>query len=500
MSERERKRLLVVTPEITYLPEGMGNMANRLRAKAGGLADVTASLVTALDNRGVDVHVALPHYRQMFNVDVGQFISDELRIYKSKLPEERIHLAEDRIFYYRDRVYDGSPFTNLKLALAFQREVINNIIPRVRPDLIHCNDWMTGLLPAAASRQGIRSLFTVHNIHTVKATLASVEEVGIDTREFWRHCYYDRPPTRFEEVYNQVGVDMLATGIWSADAINTVSPSFLAEVVRGEHDFVTPSVRATLRHKVSGNAATGVLNAPDPSYAPEADEVIVTNYGPDDALAGKRANKLYLQEYLGLAIDGDAALAFWPSRLDPSQKGCELLTHILFQLTERYRHFQLVLVASGAYQPHFHEIVAHHDLHRRVSVCSFHEKLARLAYAASDFVLMPSRFEPCGLPQMIGARYGTLPIARATGGLKDTVAHLDVSADAGNGFVFETYDHQGLAWAIDQAMQFHSLPPEPKARQLARVMRDAAARFTHEVCAERYLAIYRQLLGIPAPA
>ena len=134
-------RILVVTPEITSLPAGMSVMGGYLRAKAGGLADVSAALVGALFRQGADVHVALPHYRRMFHIDVGNPINDELRIYMSNLHNSRIHLAEDRIFYYRDSVYstyDGDTFMQ---SLAFQREVINNIIPQVKPDLIHC---MTG--------------------------------------------------------------------------------------------------------------------------------------------------------------------------------------------------------------------------------------------------------------------------------------------------------------------------------------------------------------------
>ncbi|MDD4173510.1 MAG: glycogen/starch synthase, partial [Kiritimatiellae bacterium] len=179
-TDNRKPRILIVTPEITYLPSGMGNMACRLTAKAGGLADVSASLVAALFDLGADVHVALPHYRRMFHVEVGQLISDELRVYKSRLPDTRIHLAEDRCFYYRDTVYSYSQNENPKLALAFSREVINNIIPTVQPDLIHCNDWMTGLIPGAARRMGIPCLFTVHNIHTHHLTLAQIEDSGID--------------------------------------------------------------------------------------------------------------------------------------------------------------------------------------------------------------------------------------------------------------------------------------------------------------------------------
>ena len=150
--KKKNPRILVVTPEITYLPEGMGNMANHLKAKAGGLADVSASLVSALYRQGADVHVALPDYRQLFNISVNHLVSKELRMYLAGLTDNRVHLAEDRIFYYRDRVYSSYNAESMLVALAFQREVINNIKPKDNPDLIHCNDWMTGLIPGMARR------------------------------------------------------------------------------------------------------------------------------------------------------------------------------------------------------------------------------------------------------------------------------------------------------------------------------------------------------------
>ena len=209
-TKRRNPRILIVTPEITYLPAGMGNMDNHMTAKAGGLADVSASLVSALFNEGADVHVALPHYRKMFHVDVGNLIDKELMVYKAVLPETRIHLAQDRLFYYRDTVYSSYSEDNPKLALAFQREIINNIIPTVRPDLIHCNDWMTGLIPAAARRLGIPCLFTVHNIHTQEVTLERIENTGIDAAEFWQNLYFMRQPYNYEETRSTNKVDLLA--------------------------------------------------------------------------------------------------------------------------------------------------------------------------------------------------------------------------------------------------------------------------------------------------
>lgn len=207
-------RILIVTPEITYLPHGMGNMADRMTAKAGGLADVSSSLVAALYELGADVHVALPHYRRMFHIEVGNFISEELRVYQSKLPDSRVHLAEDRVFYYRESVY-GYEQDNTRIALAFQREVINNIIPLVAPDLIHFNDWMTGLVPAMARRLNIPCLFTVHNIHTHHSTLAEIEDRGIDGAAFYKHLYYSRQPVSYEESRGNNPVDLHASGIFA---------------------------------------------------------------------------------------------------------------------------------------------------------------------------------------------------------------------------------------------------------------------------------------------
>lgn len=496
---REKPRVLIVTPEITYLPSGMGNMTNAMRAKAGGLADVSASLVAALFELGADVHVTLPHYRRMFHIDVGRLINDELMRYKSKLPGDRIHLAEDRVFYYRDQVYNAYTPDDAKLAMAFQREVINNIVPRVRPDLIHCNDWMTGLVPAAARRLDIPCLFTVHNIHTYEVLLSAVEDAGIDAAEFWHQLYFKWPTGRYEDTRDANPVDMLCSGIFAAHFINTVSPTFLNEVVDGCHDVVPPNMRYEVAQKKLCGCATGILNAPDDSYDPRRDPFLKRTYNESSFVEGKALCKRELQERTGLRVDPDAPLFFWPSRLDPVQKGPQLLTQILYATLEAHKdvNMQLLLVANGAYQVHFHEIVRHHALEDRVAVCDFDEGLSHLGYAASDFMLMPSLFEPCGLPQMISAIYGSLPIVHDTGGLHDTVMHLDAAADTGNGFVFETYDNGGLRWAIDRAMDFYRLPAGVRCAQIARIMRASHERFNHRVTAGRYFEIYEAMLRRP---
>ncbi|MGI6495501.1 MAG: glycogen synthase [Kiritimatiellia bacterium] len=474
-------------------------MANQLNAKAGGLADVSASLVAELYGLGADVHVALPHYRRMFHMDVGQLISNELRVYTTRLADSRIHLAEDRCFYYRDTVYSSCAEENPRLALAFQREVVNNIIPTVNPDLIHCNDWMTGLVPGAARRLGIPCLFTIHNIHTQHLLLSQAEDAGIDMAEFWRYLYYSRIPYNYEETRESNPVDLLVSGVFAAHFINTVSPTFLREIADGIHSFVPDNLREQIVNKIGADCAEGILNAPDPSYNPATDEALKRRYTPADVLAGKRANKVAFQKKVGLEVNPDAPLFFWPSRLDPMQKGPQLLTDILYRLVSAYdaQGLQIAVVANGSHQGAFHRVVRMHDLRRRVAVCDFQENLSRLGYASSDFTLMPSLFEPCGLPQMIGALYGSMPIVHDTGGLHDTVDHFDAAKDTGNGFVFRHYDSNGLFWAIAQAMEFYALPAEQRAAHLARIMGDGLARFNHTVCAKAYIDIYERMLQRP---
>jgi ADP-glucose type glycogen/starch synthase len=483
-------RILVVTPEITYLPDGMGNLAQRLSAKAGGLADVSASLVKALHDLGADVHVALPNYRRMFHLDVASVFDNEFQKVSRTLPEQRIHLAEDRVFYHRSSVYGAE---NHLIALAFQREVINHTIPQVRPDLIHCNDWMTGLIPAVARRHGIPCLFTVHNIHSEHLTLAQIEDRGIDAADFWQHLYYRRAPWNYEESRSSNPVDLLASGIFAADHVNTVSPTFLEEIVGGGHAFIPDAIRHELRGKKHSDCATGILNAPDAVFDPATDPYLAHHYGPADHAEGKRLNKLEFQRRLGLRQDPDVPLFFWPSRLDPVQKGCQLLTEILYRLVSDHR-MQVAVVASGSFQKHFHAIVRMHGIHDRVAVHDFNEELSHLGYAASDFIFMPSSFEPCGLPQMIAPKYGSLTIAHDTGGLHDTVEPLDLAAGRGNGFLFRYFDAAGLRWATEEALRFHALPADERAAQLARVMRESAARFNHEATAAAYIKRYEEML------
>ena len=278
-----------------------------------------------------------------------------------------------------------------------------------------------------------------------------------------------------------------------------MSPRFLWEITQGWHSVVPDSVRRELTSKANAGCARGVLNAPDPSYNPATDEMLAANYSAADHMAGKAANKRSFQEQMHLDVNPHAPLFLWPSRLDPVQKGPQLFTDILHKLVDDYRDrpLQVAVVANGPHQAHFHDIVRKFDLYSRVAVVDFDEKLSHLGYAAADFMIMPSLFEPCGLPQMISPLYGTLPIVHATGGLWDTVHHLDMDNNTGNGFRFEIYGAAGLRWAIDSALAFHAQPEAVRAAHISRIMQESAVEFSHETCARQYFDIYESMLKRP---
>ncbi len=430
---KRRPRVLLVTPEISESMILATNGKHAPCVKAGGLADVSALLMDSLTDAGADVHVALPHFRSLFEPGPNGH-------------SKRLHLCKDREFYYRKSVYDGCNHSNLRAALAFQRDVIHYVMPRIRPDIVHCHDWMTGPVPAAARGMGIPSIFTMHNLHDETTNLAHIEDRGIDSAGFWSHLYYSRYPYSYEETRDRNPVSMLASGILAADRVNTVSPTFLEELSIGGRN--TPwQVGDAIRGKISAGHASGILNSLPDRRSPGNDRAIYRNFGPADHAQGKRANKLEFQRILGLEENADAPMLFWPSRLDPVQKGCQLLAEILQKLVTDYWEdgLQVVFIADGPFSRHFEDISDIGGLHRRVAVRRFHEPLSCLGFAASDFTLMPSSFEPCGLAQMIGLRYGSLPVAHRTGGPPDTISQLDTGADSGNGFLFETHDAGGLS-------------------------------------------------------
>lgn len=254
----------MVTPEVAYLPHQLGAGSECISAKAGGLGDVSAALIDELQHRGIDVHVALPNYREFFDECLSKTLQEGEGVMRPVLPEDRLHLAEDHAIARRQIIYSGEGDENIRFALSFQREVINNIMPRAAPDVVHCHDWMTGLVPAAAKTMGIPSLFSVHNIHTMDILLTELEERGIDPTPFWQQLYYRDMPGDYAQTKGGNPLDPLVSGAFAADTVSVVSPTFLTEIISGVHDFIPPHFRDVLLSKWEAGMSKGIINAPPP--------------------------------------------------------------------------------------------------------------------------------------------------------------------------------------------------------------------------------------------
>ena len=334
-SQRRNPRILVVTPEVTFVPHGMGPVSRSISARAGGLGDICAAQIHALYEGGVDVHLAMPNYRNVFKINAQRMPAVDIHSRRRELPERRIHLAQDRSFFYHPKLFLTTDWENIRIALAFQREVINRIIPEVQPDLIHCYDWMTGLIPAMARRNGIACLFTLYRLESPKLLLATIEERGIDAASFWQHCFYARMPVNYPETRHTNPLDLLASGVFAAGLTNGLSQTFLDALTDARSDLVEPLLKAELQHKRRAGTLCAVAPAPDPSFNPTTDRTLMRPYGPDSHYAGKLFNKLHLQETLNLRMDSTAPVCFWPTRLDGSRAGCRLMADTLAMVLER---------------------------------------------------------------------------------------------------------------------------------------------------------------------
>ena len=512
--------ILIATPEIVYLPPNMGALANAITTgDGGGLSDISAALVAELDKQGVNVHVTLPEYQNLFK-DLARITNREYAILRSRMKDRsRIYPITDDIFKIAHKVYDDQTADldniNLRRANAFMRGVISRLLPNLKADhkhiLVHCNDWMTGLIPAAAKSLGIRSLMTFHNVFTTHQKPSGLRKHSIDIRPFYKHLIFgEEPGSKFRYYKTMVKadehIDFMTSGLYAADFINTVSPTFLKEMVNGyykEHHIMSEFMREIIIRRDEEKCAKGILNAPMSHADPRKDPHIPQKYGflaePDkniaDIMAGKAENKAVFQRDMGLIENTAAPIFYWPSRIASPQKGFELVLEILPELMKKYHDsgLQIAVVANG--EPGLvRQIVEMQERHPgRVCYHPFSRALSQRGMAGSDFVLMPSLYEPCGTPQVVGQLYGTPPIVRKTGGLADTVKHLSQNGIDGSGFVFEDYDSGGFQFAIAEAMRFYRMPEPFRTKVLQRIMKEAADKFSIETTAKRYIDLYEEI-------
>lgn len=492
-------RILVVTPEVTFLPTGMGSASGTISARAGGLGDICAAHIHMLLELGVDVHLAMPNYRNLFKTNAKRVAGIDIHKHRQALPESRLHLAEDRSFYYHPRLFLSTDWENIRIALNFQREVINRIIPEVRPDLIHCYDWMTGLIPPMARSMGIRCLFTMYRMDSPRLLMSTIEDRGVDAASFWHHCFFGRMPVNYQETRETNPIDLLTSGLFASHLAHTLSQTYLDTVIDDRNNHAGGWLKVELQNKRTAGCLHAVAPAPDASFNPATDRTLMRPYGPDTHFAAKLHNKLYIQELLHLPMDSSAPLCFWPTRLDAARPGSRLMADILPEVLERYREqrLQIVFVADGDLQEQMRALIRRQHLEDRAAVCDFDARLYRLAYAGAEFVLMPLYLDPCALPCKIGQRYGALPVGHDAGAIHDCVEDLRPQDNCGSGFLFKHFDAAGFFWAMDQAMAFYQQPCAVRAAQVTRIMAQSLVRFAPEETARQMVDLYNRALERP---
>lgn len=462
--------------------------------KTGGLADVNAALPAALRALGADVRLLLPAFPAITRAAtdlqaVAQFTAPlaatKLRVLRGTLDGVPAYLIEAEKLFARD----GNPYVDaagqdwpdnhLRFALLgwVAARFADGSIDGWRPDIVHAHDWHAGLAPAyLAARGGDRpgSIFTVHN-------LGFHGEFPAET--FGALAL----PENFFSIYGLEfygKVNFMKAGLHYADRITTVSPSYAREIQQAEFGF---GMDGLLRSR--SGVLTGILNGVDPAHwNPQTDPHITAHYGTADA-AGKRACKTALRSELGLT-QGDGPVFGIVSRLT-AQKGIDLVLEALPAMLAGGG--QLVVLGSGeaALEKQLRAMATAHR--GAVSVCiGYDEALAHRIIAGSDVVLVPSRFEPCGLTQLYALAYGSLPLVRRVGGLADTVCDVSpahVAAGSATGFVFAEATAAGLRDALQRVLVAWR-EPKSWARLRANAMRQD---FGWAASARRYLELYREL-------
>lgn len=426
--------------------------------KTGGLADVAYALPKYLKALGIDVRIVIPKYKNMKSIDrYGMYFkkwftvpvgwrTQYCGIFESEVDGVQYYFIDNEYYFLRDTFYghydDGERFAFFDRAVLMMLKEIN-----WKPDVIHSNDWQTGMIPVLYKLQyekedfykNIKNLYSIHNI---------LFQGNFDPKilgELFGYSY---------DAYNNLSVELhgavsfMKSGINYSDRISTVSNTYAEEIKTPEYG---ERLDGLLRSRAKD--LWGIINGIDYDiYNPERDSIIYKNYNKNN-LKDKVINKKELQQQLGLYISESTPMIGIVSRLT-SQKGLNLIKNIGEELVQK--DVQLVVLGTGnkEYEDYFKYLQWKYPGKVSANIY-FNDVLAHRIYAASDIFLMPSLFEPCGLGQLIALRYGTLPIVRETGGLKDTVKPYNKFTGQGNGFSFTYYNEHDLFYVIEMALYYY---------------------------------------------
>ncbi|MBD7913453.1 glycogen synthase GlgA [Clostridium cibarium] len=460
--------------------------------KSGGLGDVAGALPKELAKKGVDVRVVIPKYRSInwelkgkirfikwYTVNVG-WRAQYCGVFEYNHEGVIYYLIDNEAYFDRDGLYgfydDGERF-------AFFDRAVLNMLKQIawQPDVIHCNDWQTGMIPVLLRLEyskdlfysSIRTVFSIHNI---------LFQGCFDKTILPELFGYDYEPYKNKSLEFDKGVSFMKGGLNYSDLISTVSYSYANEIKTPDYG---EKLDGLLRCREG--ALRGILNGIDyEEFNPATDNYIYKKYDVS-TLKDKQTNKVELQRELGLYENRNTPMIGMITRLT-KQKGIELLVYIAERLLQQ--DVQLVIVGTG--DKNFEDYFKWLDYRYGDKVSAnirFDNTLAHKVYAASDMFLMPSLFEPCGLGQLIALRYGSIPIVRETGGLRDTVTPYNQYDESGNGFSFANFNGEEMLSIIQYAINIYY-----DKRQWNKIIRHAMrSDNSWSKSAEEYLNMYREL-------
>ncbi|WP_027632667.1 glycogen synthase GlgA [Clostridium hydrogeniformans] len=464
-------------------------------AKVGGLGDVVGALPKYLNKIGVTTSIVIPKYKNInlnssknieyiksFNVQVG-WRNQEAKVYKTIYNNTEVYLIDNDYYFKRREVYgyedEGERFCFFSKAVLSMLKEIN-----YKPDIIHCNDWHTAIIPVLLKElycsdefyTSIKTVYTIHNLlyqgvfH--ESILPELLNLNMDIFHNGRVRHYD-------------SVNFTKGGITYCDKFVTVSKSYSLEIQTKEYGEGLEELIYYEKGKLRG-----IINGIDyDSYNPESDEELFQNYNENDFKEKKRINKGYLQRLYGLKEDDNIPLIAVISRLT-SQKGIDLIINALERLMTN-EEVQVIILGTGDkdYESHIKKL-AYMYKDRFIFENTFNEELSHKVYGGSDMLFMPSKFEPCGISQLIALRYGTLPIVRETGGLKDTIIPYNEYTGEGNGFSFTNYDFNDFYHVIDLSLRVY----KEKDQWNSMVYEAMKSDNSFEKSAKEYKEIYDSLI------
>lgn len=466
--------------------------------KTGGLADVAGSLPKYFDKERYDVRVVLPKYNCMYQKwkDMLEYVDHfymELAgqdryvgILKCQYEDIEFYFIDNEYYFNGFAPYEGDPKWNIEKFAFFSKAVLS-ILPVIgfRPDLIHCHDWQTGLIPVYLDNfrylgeyyRGIKSIMTIHNLkfQGVWDTKTVRGITGLPD-------YYFVPDKM--EAYKDA--NLLKGGIVYSDRVTTVSQTYAEEI---KTPFYGEALDGLMNAR--SNALSGIVNGLDyTDWNPEIDNRIAKNFNIENFRKLKPLNKLALQEELGLDKDAHVMMIGIVSRLT-DQKGFDLIDYVMDELCQDA--VQIVVLGTGdaKYENMFRHFAWKYS--GKVSANIYYsDELSHKIYASVDAFLMPSLFEPCGLSQLMSLRYGTLPIVRETGGLKDTVQAYNEYEKTGTGFSFTNYNAHEMLNTIRYAEQIYYDRKRDWNKMVERAMKED---FSWGNSTRQYEELYKDLLG-----